>query len=243
MKRILLVCVLFNLSLPVAHAQRDAPVWNSYLANVSVYGTANADLCVDLLFEKDGGPHEHTEHQMYVIAYLEKDEKEILKLASDASLLKNRERSKKMLLEVLSDKRLIAVLDSKVAERMSSRHGTATCTWGAFPFHFSFSNEDLFEAVSTLGNFDPQNVVHSDAVYFNDRFKLLVFVPVNDSKYADKVSAEVRGKGDFANWYADGVDPGNGLFCSETILLHFRPLPYNFQFTKDSDGQLSLYIN
>ena len=176
MKRILLVCVLFNLSLPVAHAQRDAPVWNSYLANVSVYGTANSDLCVDLLFEKDGGPPENTEHQMYLIAYLETDEDEILKLASDRSLLNKRERDKKLLLDVLKEKRLIAVLDSKVAERMAFHRGKATWTLSTFPFHFSLSNKDLFEAINALANFDPQNVVHSDGVYFNDRFKLLVFV-------------------------------------------------------------------
>jgi hypothetical protein len=66
--------------------------------------------------------HEHTEHQMYLIAYLEKDEDEVLKLASDRSLLNKRERNKKVLLDVLKEKRLIAVLDSKVADRMASYH-------------------------------------------------------------------------------------------------------------------------
>jgi hypothetical protein len=243
MRRVLLVCLLLNLSLPVANAQRDAPVSNSFLAGMSVYRRSISDVCIDLLFEKDGGPHEHTEHQMYLIAYLEKDEDQILKLASDRSLLNKRERNKKMLLDVLREKRLIAVLDSKVADRMVYHHGKATWPSNTFPFHFSLSNKDLFEAVNTLANFDPQNVVQSDAAYFRDRLKLLVFVPVNDSKYADKISPEIRAHGDFANWHSEGTEPGDDVWFTKTILLHFRPLPYNFQFSKDSDGWVALRIN
>ena len=46
--------------------QRDAPVWESFLPQISVYHDAAdrpRNLIVDFLFIKSGGPHEHTEHQ------------------------------------------------------------------------------------------------------------------------------------------------------------------------------------
>ena len=243
----MILCLLFSLSLSAAHAQRNAPVWESYLASVSIYHQDYRDLGIDLVFRKDGGPHEHTEHQMYLIAYLEKDENRILKLASDASLLDKTQPSKKMLLDVLRDKGLITVLDSKAAKRTAYPpgpfYGKAHLSAGAFPFHFSLSGKDLFEAINTLKNFDSENVTHSDGVYFEDRFKLLVFVPVNDSKYADKVSPEIRGRGDFANWSAKLAHPRGEWFASKTILLYFKPLPYAFHFRKTSDSPVEVFVN
>lgn len=247
MTRIMISCLLFSLSLPVAYAQRDAPVWESYLASISIYHEDDWHLGIDLIFRKDGGPHEHTEHQMYLIAYLEKDEDTILKLASDALLLDKTQPSKKMLLDVLREKRLITVLDSKVARRTAyppgAFYGKADLSAGAFPFHFSLSFEDLFEAINRLKNFDSENVTDSSGVYFEDRFKLLVFVPVNDSKYADKVSAAIRGRGDFANWSAKLAHPRGEWFASKTILLYFRPLPYAFHFRKTSDSPVEVFVN
>lgn len=180
MKLILLVCLVLTFSPPLARAQRDPPVSESYLARISIGHEEDRQLSLDLLFTKCMGPHEHTEHQMYLIAYLKKDEGTILKLASDASLLDKKKRDKKMLLEVLKDKRLVAVLDSKVAQR------TDTVT---FPFHFSFRSSELFTQIETLKNFDPAKTMGGNTTYFNDQFKIIVFVPVNDSRYADKVSA------------------------------------------------------
>jgi hypothetical protein len=247
MRGTLLVCLLFSLSLPAARAQRNAPVSESYLAGVSIYHQDDRHLGLDVIFRKDIGPPEHTEHQMYLIAYLEKDEDKILELAGDASLLDKSQPRKGLLLDVLRDKRLITVLGSKVAQRTAyesgTRYGKAKLSEGAFPFHFCFRDKEVFGAINTLENFDPENVIHSDGLYYKDRFKWLVFVPVNDSPYADKVSPEVRGKFDFANWSADRLAPSDQLFRVKTILLYFQPLPYNFSFRKTKDGQMDVFIN
>jgi hypothetical protein len=248
MRRLLVLCFLLNISVPVAYSQRNAPVQESYLASLSIYHQRDGDLGIDLIFRKDLGPPEHTEHQMYLIAYLEKDENTILELARNASLVNKTEPTNRMLLlDVLRDKHLIAVLDSKVARRTASRpglqYGKASLAAYAFPFHFSLSAKDLFRAINTLRNFDLKNAVDSDGVYFKDRFKLLVFVPVNDSRYADRVSPEVRGKGDFANWFANRVDPSDEGFALKTILLYFKPLPYDLQFRKKPNTDVDVFIN
>ena len=223
MKRLLLACLVLILSPPFVHAQRDAPVWESHLASVSICHTADRQVSMDLLYAKSGGPHEHTEHQMYLIAYLKKDEGTILKLASDASLLDKKKRDKKMLMEVLKDKCLVAVLDSKVAQRTED---------DTFPFHFSFRYSDLFAKIKTLKNFELTNTTPSDGIYFNDQFKIIVFVPVNDSRYADKVAPHIRSHGDFVNIPANNPHPDNSDLHLRTPLLYFKPLPYEFQFVE-----------
>ena len=196
---------------------------------------------MDLLYARTGGPHENAEHQMYLLAYLKKDEDSILKLASDRSLLDKKKRDKKMLLEVLKDKGLVAVLDSKVAQRTDEEVDT-------FPFHFSFRYSDLFAKIKTLKNFELTNTTPSDGIYFNDQFKIIVFVPVNDSRYADKVAPHMRSHGDFANIPANSAHPDDSLLYLRTPLLYFKPLPYDFQFVEfplinASGKELVIFIN
>src|SRR5262249_54543561 len=101
------------------------------------------------------------------------------------------------------------------------------------PFKFSFTYETLFSSLQKLGNFRADNVTDSGStMWFNDKFKLLVFIPVNDSPYATKVSAELRKRDDFAS-----------VMEFETSLLYFRPLPYELNFTKYRESKLLLYIN
>lgn len=69
--------------------------------------------------------------------------------------------------------------------------------------------------------------------YYNDKFKLLIFVPVNDCKYATQVRKELRDMYDFAHFYD-----------SDTILLYFKPLPYRFQFNPlEAQGAVELYVD
>jgi hypothetical protein len=107
-------------------------------------------------------------------------------------------------------------------------------TENVFPFKFTFTYETLFRAVQQLGNFDMKSVdVVGSYTWFNDKFKLIVFVPVNDSAQATKVSAELHKMYDFA-----------GLMDFESSLLYFRPLPYEFQFKKYGEANtLLVYIN
>ena len=59
----------------------------------------------------------------------------------------------------------------------------------------------------------------------------MIFVPVNDSKYATKVSNQLRETHDFAH-FRD----------SETILLYFKPLPYRFQFKPLGNEDVVIYV-
>jgi hypothetical protein len=245
MRIALLSILMVVLCVSTAFAQRDAPVWESFLPQISVYhdaADAPRSLIVDFLFIKSGGPHEHTEHQAYVLAYLKKDEAEILKLAADPQLRSKKNEKTKRFLDLLVEKKLVATLDSQVAKIVEMRMprqvklspgSQSADTENVFPFKFTFSYETLFRAVQQLGNFDMKSVdVVGDYTWFQDKFKLIVFVPVNDSAQATKVSPELHKMYDFA-----------GLMDFENSLLYFRPLPYEFQFKTYKPDGLLVYIN
>lgn len=249
MRIIWLSIFIVSLSVSTAFAQRDAPVWEAYLPQISIYhddSNKQSALTVDFLFKKHGGPHEHTEHQAYVLVYLKKDEDEIMKLAGDPELIKKKNEKTKLLLDLLIERKLVVPLDSQVAKLNQEnrprygdvagnpkRTGAGTLTDFTFPFKFTFTCESLFQAVQKLGHFDIKNAnVYGKETWFEDRFKLIVFVPVNDSAYATKVSAKLREMYDFAN-----------PMDFKTLLLYFRPLPYEFNFKKYEEDTLLIYIN
>lgn len=233
---------------PTALGQRDAPVWESYLPKISIYhdnSNRHPAITLDFLFKKHGGPHEHTEHQAYVLVYLKKDEEQILKLAGDPELTKKKNEKTKLFLDVLVDKKLVVPLESQVAKlnqgsatRFADVKGNPkrldadTLADFSFPFKFTFTYEVLFQAVQKLGNFKIEQVdVAGKSTWFDDKFKLMVLVPVNDSAHATKVSPKLREMYDFAN-----------VMNFQTALLYFRPLPYEFSFKKYEEDLL-IYIN
>ena len=228
--------------------QRDAPVWEAYLPTISIYHDDSNKLpaiTVDFLFKKHGGPHEHTEHQAYVLVYLKKDEEQILKLAADPQLIKKQNEKTKTFLDLLVEKKLVVPLESQVAKLNEGsttrfadvkgnpkRAGADTLTESGFPFKFTFTCETLFQSVQKLGNFNVKSVnVVGGSTWFDDKFKLMVLVPVNDSAQATKVSAKLREMYDFAS-----------VMDFQTSLLYFRPLPYEFGFKKYEEETL-IYIN
>jgi len=235
------------LSASTALAQRDAPVWECYLPQVSIYhddtNSKAPAITIDFLFKKNGGPHEHTEHQAYVLLYLKKDEEEILKLAADPELTKKKNEKTKLFLDLLVEKKLVVALDSQVAKidrtpRFADvkgnpkRSGAETIAEFSFPFKFTFADETLFQSAQKLGNFNPENAdLVGQQKWFRDKFKLIVFVPVNDSAHATKVSPKIHEMYDFAN-----------VMDFKTALLYFRPLPYEFGFKKYEETTL-IYIN
>jgi hypothetical protein len=243
---IVLMCV------STAIAQRDAPVWECYLPQVSIYhdntNSKAPAITVDFLFKKNGGPHEHTEHQAYVLLYLKKDEDEILKLAADPELTKKKNETQngktKLFLDLLVEKKLVVALDSQVAKidrtpRFQDVKGNPkpqttadTLAEFSFPFKFTFTYDTLFQSLQKLGNFNVENAeVVGKERWFNDKFKLIVFVPVNDSAHATKVSPKIHEMYDFAN-----------VMDFKTALLYFRPLPYEFGFKRYDENTL-IYIN
>ena len=258
MRLLALSWVAFCLLSTSAFAQRDAPVWESYVARQSLYHENDDSMTIELLFKKEGGSSEHTHHQMYILAYLKKDEQTILELARDSSLQDKTKTDKPMLIDVLLEKKLATILDTKIGKRArqgaqdvagnydiesDALHGKESLKLNSYPFTFNFSNKSLFEAVSQLGNFDEKNVIHGDNLYFEDKFKLMVFVPVNDCKYANKVAPELNKARDFASSFSldDTDDP---FRTYSTPLLYFKPLLYEFEFKKlDADDRYLIYVN
>ena len=241
---VMFVCV------PTAFGQRDAPVYESYLPQFSIYHDNNNGrnaITIDLLFKKNGGPAEHTEHQAYILVYLKKDEEQILKLAGNAELVKKEnEKTGKTFLQVLVDKKLLVPLETQVAKINGSRtprfadargyprrSGVDTLASFSFPFKFTFTYETLFHTVRGLGNYSPatEEIYTEKITYFHDKFKFIVFVPVNNSAQANKVSREIHQSWDFANVMDDS-----------TSLLYFRPLPYELDM-QTYEKKVLIYIN
>ncbi|HET8783881.1 MAG TPA: hypothetical protein VFM63_15815 [Pyrinomonadaceae bacterium] len=246
MRMVLLPILVLLLYVPTALGQRDAPVWEAYLPKISIYHDdveRHPALTIDFLFKKNGGPYEHKEHQAYVLVYLKKDEEEILKLATDPQLTTKKNEKTKLFLDLLVEKKLVVSLDSQVAKigrtpRFPDVRGTPknagadTLDQFSFAYKFTFTYDALFQSVQKLGHFSIQNVnVVGSSTWFDDKFKLIVFVPVNDSLHATKVSPKIREAYDFA-----------AVMNFNTALLYFRPLPYEFQFKKYQQDTL-VYIN
>jgi hypothetical protein len=219
-------------------AQRDPPVFDCSLPRINLF-KERTKLDLELTFQKAGGPTEQSpESQVYILGYLEKDELRILELAADDERT-DKNKSEKLFLDELLKERLVVQLDTKIAPKaklplVTSPQSGRTLTGGyCYDFAFGFENSKLFEAIGGLKNFDKSNYIDSDNRYFNDKFKLLVFVPVNDCKYATLVSEKQRAFYDFAHF-----------MDSKTVIQYCRPLPYRFQFkVLDKDGTVLLYVD
>ena len=170
MKQTLLVLIF---ALPLfSFAQRDAPVWESYLTRTSIYNNNRTSSVLELDYKKEGGHYVHDHH----------------------------------------DRR---------------NH--------VYSFKFHFEHKALFETVESLVNFDSENVsvygTKKDITLYGDKFKMMVFVPVNTSPYATKIPMNLRKQYDFPprRWRLRPIH-------------YFRPLPYVFELKRVSDGFL-LYKN
>lgn len=224
-----------------AVAQRDSPVWESYLDRLSIHHPVKPENATSLEFvwHKVGGAHEHKAHQVYLLAYLQENETEIMKLAKNPKWMEANDKKKreKKILDVLLEKQLAVVLRSKTAKRLprdKNRIDAENLRGSfAFPFDFKLSNQKLFEVMRKLPGFDAKRSwLSGKRRWYEQQLKFLVFIPVNDSKYADKVARKDKGKYDFA-YTMDG----------EAIAQYFRPLPYVFQFKAWPDGKAVLYIH
>ncbi len=83
-----------------------------------------------------------------------------------------------------------------------------------------------------LRGFDTKSQPGSNGhTWIRDEFRVIAFIPVNECKYADKVSSENKTDYDFA--YRSDAD---------TLAQYFRPLPYIFQAKRLDDGEMLIYI-
>lgn len=229
----------------VASAQRDPPVFDSFLASISLW-KERTSLDLELTFARLGGPIKQLDYsQAYVLGYLEKDETRILELAADQKLTMKSQNDAldnaghKLLLDFLVDEELATVLATTVTQQAKPPvllHAKSTRPargLGYFEFSFSFENKVLFRAARDLRNFDPERFALFDQKYYDDKLKLMVFVPVNDCRYATAIPRKLRESHDFAHFYD-----------SDTILQYFKPLPYRFQFKPlEPQGDVLMYID
>jgi hypothetical protein len=248
MSRLAFLVVLGLLFPSVALAQRDPPLTECYLTSITARHAEGDRIALDLVLKKETGATEHREHQMYLLAYLQEDEAEVLKICADEALLDKRaEGDSKLFLDVLLEKRLVTILETKTAPRQGFAGQDVTGKYSdgfkagrdkadflklnTFDYSFELPYHDLFEKVATLKHFRPEEVPPGTLNFYKRKFKILAFAPVNDSKYASKVSKNIRGKPDF----------GLGHDLS-TPILYCRPLPYEFQFRRDSVVAMMVYI-
>lgn len=243
-----LLAFLFSmLGIPECLAQRDAPVFESRLSRFAAWHDKDqSSLVVDFSFRKVGGPHEHTEYQCYILAYAKSEEEAILKLAVDPTLT-DKKTEKNTLLEVLLEKKLVVALETKVAPRNTAegtdpgtgKHSPLLTPDAArkldaygFSYSFTFNEAALFEYACKLKGFDESRntKVENGPTWWDDRIKLMVFIPANDSKHADKVSPEIRKHPDAVHNRTTGLqlDYQDSLLC-------FRPLPYEILFQGHGD--------
>ena len=248
MVRVILTLFAYLLTASLAWAQRDAPLLECYLPSIAVRHAEGDRLSLELVLKKETGPHEHKEHQMYLLAYLLDDEKEVLKIVSDAALLENEGGADALLfLDVLLEKGLVTILETKVAERGAfaamdnarkyadgsglARDKESFLKINTFAFSFSPTYHELFEKVSQLNSFSNENPQRFGE--FASKFKMLVYVPVNNSKYASKVRDEIRSKGDLVV---------GEYVANKTVTLYCRPLPYEFVFGRDRNERTVIYV-
>ncbi|MFO0883463.1 MAG: hypothetical protein U0894_04635 [Pirellulales bacterium] len=185
----------------VVVAQRDPPLTECYLPSITVWHAEGQRLALDLVLKKEVGHNEHKEHQMYLLMYQLDEEAEVLKICSDPKLLDKTEGGdSKLFLDVLLEKGLVTILETKVAKRHGfggqdvqgkyadgSKAGQSREDFlkiNTFTFSFSPSYADLFDKVSKLKHFRNEDPPPNQFGIYKRRFKMLVYVPVNDCKYA-----------------------------------------------------------
>lgn len=221
-----------------AFAQRDAPIWDSYLPRIVTYNQ-KTDLDFELTWHKGGGPNEQRSHaQMYVLLYLEKDEQQILELANLEENTNKKNKTEDLILAILEKKKLATVLETKLAFREKTKETLKfkkELRGGSnFDFEFSFAYSQILAKHKELGNFDKETVDSSPTLgqTYNDKVKLMIFIPVNDCPLATLVPEKLRKTYDFAH-----------LMNTKTSVQYFKPLPQEFQLRQLKDGDVVAYID
>jgi len=218
--------------------QRDAPVWDSYLPRVVTYNQ-RTNLDFELTWHKGGGPSKQLSHaQMYVLLYLEKDEPQILELAKEEKHTNKKNKEEDLILAVLEKKKLAIVLAVELADAdksdATSKLKKKLRGGSNFDFEFSFDYSEILTKHKELGNFNEANVDSSPSLgqTYNDKVKLMLFIPVNDCPLATLVPEELRKSHDFAH-----------LMDLDTSIQYFKPLSQSFQLRQLKDGDVVAYID
>ena len=238
MRTIITVLLLISAFTSEAEAQRDPPVWDSYLPRTVVY-SQRLTLDFEATWNKGGGPVEQSSHaQMYVLLYLEKDENEIMELSKSEKLTNKKESVNDSILSTLEERKLAIVLDTKVAtlekSDLTKKLKRKMEKGFNYDFEFSFDYSKLLEKYKGLANFDKKSVRDAASLgqYFDDKVKLLIVVPVNDSPLATLIPDKLKNSYDFAH-----------LMNYETSIHYFKPLPQRYKLRQLKDGKVVAAID
>lgn len=132
-------------------AQHCAPIWESYLSEISVRHDAKQKaINVKIEYTKHGRAP-HSKYQAYLLAYLEKNEGRALS-PPPADLI---------------NKQVVCVLHTQVIELNKG---------GAFDFAVQLNVNDLAKKIIELGHLTEKDRLDDWGVY-KDRFHMAVFVP------------------------------------------------------------------
>lgn len=160
MKAVLPFVVLacFTLMVRPAQAQHCAPISESYLSLISIkHDPTGQSLNLKLDYSKRGGAFKE-KYQIYLLAYLEKDEERVPGPATGD----------------LIDKKVVRVLQTEVTQRDKE---------GTFPFRLQLDVQELAKKIIELGRLtDKDRQDFGGWGRFEDNFRLAVFVPFLDDR-------------------------------------------------------------
>ncbi len=245
--------------LSLVQAQKHSPVWDSYLSQVSLAKLTRSDLQIDIRYIKNGGPGKQTHAQMDLYLYRAADEGTILEIAGREEGLDKTQTERPMFLDVLLEEGLVVRVGRGVAERQPSKPdsvaGAEDATGGtttsgpivtptaaiedrSFAYQFDLGAARLIQQATHLRQFlvpEPSDLLWRR--HYNDRLKLLAFVPVNDCKYATDVPAACREYEDFP-W-----DPKFPYGGNPSPIQLLKPLPYEFELVELRDGGFRVLVH
>jgi hypothetical protein len=245
--------------LEMVQAQQHAPVWDSYLSQVSLAKLTRSDLQIDLRYIKNGGPGKQTHAQMDLYLYRAADEAKILEIAGRVEGLDKTQTERPMFLDVLLGEGLVVRVGRGVAERQLSQQRAAAGDEDAtgrvarlgplpapeaaiqdrsFAYQFDLGAAGLIQQATQLRQFvvpEPSDTLWRR--HYDDRLKLLAFVPVNDCKYATDVPAACRQYDDFP-W-----DPKFPYGGNPSPIQLLKPLPFEFELVELRDGGFRLLVH
>jgi len=235
MRTLTIILFLICLSADSAVAQRDPPVWDSFLPRTVVH-KERLTFDLELTWNKGGGPKEARPHaQMYVLLYLKKDEDKILKLAALDENTNRKNSVENLIVNVLEKKKLATVLETKVVEEVKTAEASKLKKFRAgsyYDFSFSFKNSQLLEKHKELSSFDPKTVTEANGrQLYDEEVKLLVLIPVNDTPLATLIPKKSASY-DFAR-----------IMDFESSIHFFKPLPQTYKLTKQRNGNVTTFIN
>ena len=243
----------------MVQAQKHAPVWDSYLSQVSLAKLTRSDLQIDLRYIKNGGPGKQTHAQMDLYLYRAADEARILEIAGRVEGLDKTQTERPMFLDILLEEGLVVRVGRGVAERQSNEQQPAAGDEDAtgrvarpaplptpeaairdrsFAYQFDLGAARLIQQATGLRGFvvpEPSDLLWRR--HYNDRLKLLAFVPVNDCKYATEVPLACREYEDFP-W-----DPKFPYGGNPSPIQLLKPLPYELELVELRDGGFRLLLH